>query len=182
ERRGGALFAVEWDAIRGLGVARMDRSGEPEVRRQPRRAEAPGRLPRIAPVHLLMDPHETHAALDWVRKKLVDAVEDVRTLARGTVHFVVLYPRRAAVLSSVHAADTDADHHLLRILRVDGDRVQAHSAEARHPLRAGRLVVETLHDRPGLAAILALEERSRLGARPDHVRRLGVSGLDVPGL
>src|SRR5438093_5873813 len=103
ERRSGALRAVEWDAIRGLRIARMDRSGEPEVRRQPRRAEAPGRLPRIAPVHLFMDPHETHAALDRVRKELVDAVEDVRTLARGTVHFVVLYPRRSAVLSSVHA-------------------------------------------------------------------------------
>src|SRR5438034_1843734 len=103
-------------------------------------------------------------------------------LARGTVHFVVLYPRRAAVFSAVHAADTDADHHLLRILRVDGDRVEAHSTEARQPLRAGRLVVETLHDRPRLAAILTYEERGRLGACPDHVRRLGVSRLDVPGL
>src|SRR5439155_9933351 len=103
-------------------------------------------------------------------------------LARGAVDLVAWHPRRCALLSGVYAADADAALHFLRIRRVDRDRVEAHPAEARHPLRAGRLVVETLHDRPGLAAILALEERGRLGACPDHVRRLGVSRLDVPGL
>src|SRR2546422_8628815 len=112
----------------------------------------------------------------------MDAVEDVRPLARGTVHLVVPHPCRAAVLSAVHATDAYADHHLFWILRVDRDRVEAHSAEARHPLSARRLVVEALHDRPGLAAVLALEERGRLCARPYHVGRLLVSRLDVPGL
>src|SRR5438309_314347 len=117
-----------------------------------------------------------------MREQLVDAVEDVRPFARGAVHLVVLHPRRAAVLSAVHTADADADHHLLRILRVDRDRVKAHPAEPRYPLRAGRLVVEALHDRPRLAAVFALEERGRLGACPDDVWRFLVARLDVPGL
>ena len=115
-------------------------------------------------------------------KELVDAIEDIGPFARGAVHLVVLHPCRAAILGAVDAADADADHHFLRILRVDGDRVQAHTAEARHPLRARRLIIEALHDRPRLAAVLALEKRGRLDSGPDHVRRLLMSRLDVPGL
>src|SRR5205814_6718843 len=115
-------------------------------------------------------------------EELVNAVDDSGPFARSAVHLVVLHPRRAAVLGAVDPADADADHHLLRVLRVDRDRVQAHSAEARHPLRARRLVIEALHDRPRLAAVLALEERGRLDSGPDDVRRFLMSRLDVPGL
>src|SRR5438552_1473206 len=44
------------------------------------------------------------------------------------------------------------------------------------------MVVEALHDRPRLPAVLALEECGRLGARPDDVRCFWMSRLDVPGL
>src|SRR5438309_3310575 len=45
EWRGGALHAVERDAVRGLGVTRMDRRREPEVRGQPLGAVLPGGPP-----------------------------------------------------------------------------------------------------------------------------------------
>src|SRR2546430_3508120 len=182
ERRGGAPHAVKRDAVRGARVARVDRRGEPEVRRESLRAEAPGRLARIAPVHLFVNAHEPHAALHRMCEELVDAIEDVRALARGAVDLVVLHPRRRSVLTGVDAPDAYADLHLLGILRVDRDRVEAHAAEPGHPLRAGRLVVEALHDRPRLAAVLTLEERGRLRACPDALRRLLVSRPDVPGL
>src|SRR5712692_3431570 len=101
EWRRGALHPVERDAIRGLGVTRVDRSGEPEVRRKPRRAEAPGRLTRIAPVDLLVHAHEADTTLQRVREQLVDAIEDVRPLARGAVDLVVLDPGHRTVLAAV---------------------------------------------------------------------------------
>src|SRR5207247_5601847 len=146
------------------------------------RAALPGGLARVAPIDLFVHVHEAKAALLGMREQLVDAVKDVWPLAGGAVHLVVLHPGHPTVLGAVHTPDADADLHLLRIGRVDRDRVEAHTPEARHPLRAGRLIVEALHDGPRLAAVLALEERGRLGARPDHVRRLGVPRLDVPRL
>src|SRR5438105_213410 len=136
ERRGRAPHAVEWDAVRGARVARMDRGREPEVRWQALRTETPRGLAWIAPVDLFVDAHEADATLLRMREQLVDAVEDVGPLARGAVDLVVLYPRCAAVGRRVDAADADADLHLLRILRVYRDRMEAHTAEARHPLRA----------------------------------------------
>src|SRR5439155_25101908 len=95
---------------------------------------------------------------------------------------VVLHPARAAVGGRVDAPNADAHLHPLGIARVDRDRVKTHAAKAWHPLRACRLIVERLIELPGLATVLALPERGRLGARPQDVRRLRVSGLDVPGL
>src|SRR5256712_7301935 len=115
-----------------------------------------------------------------MREELVDAHEDVRPPSAFAC--VALRPGRAAFGVRVPAADAYPDLHLLRLLRVDRDRMQPHPAEARDPLRARGLVVEALHDRPRLAAVLTLEERRRLGAGPHDVRRLRVSRLDVPGL
>src|SRR6185503_12075944 len=95
---------------------------------------------------------------------------------------VVLDPRVPAVGRRVHAADADADLHLLGIVRIDRDRVQAHTAEAGHPLRARWLIVERLVELPRLAAVLTLPKRGRLGAGPHDVRRLHMTGLDMPRL
>src|SRR5438270_756043 len=98
-------------------VARVDRRGEAEVRRKTRRDEPPRRLARIAPVDLFVYAHEAQSGLLGMREQLVDAAEDVGSLAE--IGLVVLGPGRAAVGRRVHAADADADRHLLRILRVD---------------------------------------------------------------
>src|SRR2546426_606227 len=79
-----------------------------------------------------------------------------------------------------YAADADAHRNPLGILRVDRDRVEPHAAEAGHPVRPRRLIVERFYERPRLAPVVAPEESGRLGPRPHDVRRRGVPGLDVP--
>jgi hypothetical protein len=82
-----------------------------------------------------MHAHEAHAAHLGVGEELVDAAEDVWPVFLSADLRVVLDPAGAAVGRRVDAAHADADLHLLRIVRVNGDRVQTHSAEAGHPLR-----------------------------------------------
>src|SRR5213593_3636928 len=75
ERRGRALHAVKWNAVRGPPVARMDRRGKTEVRAKPDRAEAPRDRAGIVLVDLFVHAHEAKAALLRMRDELVDAIE-----------------------------------------------------------------------------------------------------------
>src|SRR5207249_9490883 len=122
-----ALHTIERDHVGGRPVARVHRRGETEVCRQAFRAELPCGLARVAPIDLFVHAHEAKATLLGMREQLVDAVKDVWPLTRGAVHLVVLHPGHPTVLGAVHAADADADLHLLRIGRVDRDRVEAHT-------------------------------------------------------
>src|SRR5205814_10159189 len=81
----------------------------------------------------------------------------------------------AAVLAHVVAAGRDADVHSLAVAQ---DRVHAQPAVPGLPLAGVLVVADPLNHLPGIAAIVALEERRRLDAAPQVL--LALARLERP--
>jgi hypothetical protein len=145
--------------------------------------------------HLLADPLPALArALEPVDPAVVLVIEDVG-LDRGdaqAVHVVAVLrvgigqevggdalverlPARAAVGRFEDAARRHADVQMLRVARVDVDRVQRGAVRRRflqpaHPRRAHRIRVEAVDTLPGVAAVRRTEEALRRRAGVPHAR------------
>src|SRR5438093_1778163 len=184
-RRCESQSLVEGDDVGGVGVVRIDRSGEAKVRRQALLAVLPVLLLGVAEVDAVVVALEELAALFRVRDHVVHALPDLRLRVRlefGARPFVPRPPGLAAVFAQVRASGTDGDGDALGVSRVDGDGMQRGLPRpAGRPLVAGGVIDERQHRLPGHAAVRALEQAGRGDPGPDHIRRLGVTGLDVPG-
>ena len=90
-------------------------------------------------------------------------------------------PGRAVVAGAPRAAARDPDEHRVRITRIDTHRVDAGRViPAAEPLGPARLIPESAHEVPRVAAVGRPEEPARDGARPQRVRSIGMRGLDGP--
>src|SRR5205807_1974994 len=77
---------------------------------------------------------------------------------------VALAPARAAVLGQPDARGRDGEHQAVGLARPRDDGVQAQPTAAGLPLRAGRVLPERMVERPGLAAVPALEQDTGIAA------------------
>ena len=116
-----------------------------------------------------------------MEEQLVHALADLWVRVRHELCGDVLVdrrPRLAAVVAAEPARGRDPDVDLVRLVRVELDRVGAHPARPGHPALAGRVPEDSAHRLPR-AAVAGAEEDSRRAAEPD----LAVAPrLDVPGL
>src|SRR5438128_4087760 len=83
--------------------------------------------------------------------------------------------RLAAVLAEIVAAGGDAQVHPIPVAQ---DGVQAEAAVSRLPFARVLVVADPRNQLPGIAAVLALEERGRLHAAPEIA--LVVAGFERP--
>src|SRR3954453_11361462 len=88
-------------------------------------------------------------------------------------------PRLAAVRRTEGPGRGDSDVHPLRVARVEDDRVQAHAARARLPLRSRAVLAQTRQLLPRLTAVDRAEQRGVFDAGIDGVG-IGQRGLEVP--
>src|SRR3954454_20512307 len=88
-------------------------------------------------------------------------------------------PRLAAVRRTEGPGRGDRDVHPLRVARVEDDRVQAHAARARLPVRPGTVIAQTGQLLPRLTAVDRAEECGVFNAGVDRVW-IGQRGLEVP--
>src|SRR5512142_3227258 len=95
---------------------------------------------------------------------LVHTLTELRVLVGqeyGTNAAVAGCPGSAAIITAVDTPRGDRDVHPLRRSRVEHNRVQRETAVAGHPARTMRMIEQSPHQGPGIAAIARLEESGR---------------------
>ena len=113
----------------------------------------------------------------WTQSVMVSSTRLLGHVARVEV-LVPVAPGLAAVVREPHADGRDGERDLRRIARPGRDRVHAHAACTRAPLRPRRLLPERLVELPRRASVVALEEDAGRAACVQVVVVLG--GDDRP--
>ena len=88
-------------------------------------------------------------------------------------------PRFARIIAAECACGGDGDEDAIRVLGVEDDRVQAHSAPARLPRRTGAMGAESGKFLPVLPAIGGAEQSGVFHSRVYHIG-IGQRGLEMP--
>src|SRR5258708_36365560 len=101
---------------------------------------------------------------------------------RGADTFVAWLPVLAAVVGAINAAGRNRDKQSFGIDRVGKNRVQAKAAATWLPLRAMRMIEQSLLEQPGFARIRRFEQRRRLDAAVKRVRLVRMTLSDLPDL
>ena len=137
----------------------------------------------VAAHHVPVLLHEEHVRPRRVHRDVVHAVADLGVRIGDAFRLQAAVdrpPRLAAVVGAERAGRRDRDEDPLRVRGIEDDRVQAHAAGARLPVRPGA-VRRAGRAAPAqfCAAVGGAEERRVLDAGVDGVR-IGQRRLEVP--
>src|SRR5438045_2343976 len=117
--------------------------------------------------------HEKHAGPGTVHGDAVNAVADLRLRIGDVLRFesaIDWLPGLAAVVAAKRPRGRNRNEYPVWIAWIQHDRVQTHPARAGLPFRPRRMAAQTGQFVPGLAAVLAAENRGVLHARIDGIR------------
>ncbi len=174
--------ALDRHDVDRLRLVRVDVDRKAEVGRQVAADLVPGVAGVVAAHHVPVLLHEQHVRPRGVHGDAVHAVADlgvrIGDLLRAQAA-VDRLPGRAAVVGAERAGGRDRDEHALRIDRVEQDRVQAHAARARLPLRARAVAAQAGQLVPARPAVGRAEQRRVFDAGVDGVG-IGERRLEVP--
>src|SRR5262249_8899383 len=138
--------ALDGNDVDGLRLVCMHIDREPEVRWQVPAHLFPRVTGIIAAHHVPMLLHKQHSRSRGMHCNVMNTVANLRSGIWNVLReesAVDRLPGLAAVIASKRARGRDCDVYPLRIAGVENDRMQAHPAGARLPLRPGAVSAES---------------------------------------
>ena len=174
--------ALDRHDIDGLGLVSVHVDREPEIARQIAAHLVPRVTRIVAAHHVPVLLHEQHVRARRVHRDMVHAVPDLRGGVgdvRGAESLVDRSPRLATIIGAERTCRRDRNEDPLRIRAVENDRMQAHPAGPRLPVRPGAVTAESRKLVPGQPGIGGTKHCRVLGAGIDRVG-IGQRRLEMP--